>query len=68
MNYEERNPRLTRIDAKEKSRKRKSFALLPVIRANLFLCFIYVNSWLRSKSKHFDRGRDFDVLVAHDEI
>jgi hypothetical protein len=33
-----------------------------------FLWFIRVDSWLRSKSKYFDRGRDFDVLVAHDEI
>jgi len=29
---------------------------------------IRVHSWLRAKPQHFDRGRDFDVLVAHYEI
>ena len=70
-NEEDRSLRITRIDAKEKSRKE-------IIRVtsrdsgkpgfSASFVFIRVDSWLRSKSQHFDRGRDFDVLVAHDEI
>ena len=29
---------------------------------------IRVHSWLKRKPQHFDRGGDFDVLVADDEI
>src|SRR6266487_2086683 len=46
-NDEKRSPRITRIDAKEKPRKRKSFALLRVIRGQAWsLCFIGVHSCL----------------------
>src|SRR5947208_3362542 len=32
------------------------------------LVSIRAHSWLERKSQHFDRGRDFDVLVANDEV
>jgi len=71
-NDEERRPQITRIDAKEKSRKRKSFAL-PAASAgkpgfSASFVFVRVDSWLRAKSQHFDRGGDFDVLVTDYEI
>jgi len=34
---------------------------LPVLAGNPWLI-------LKSKSQHFDRGRDFDVFAANDEI
>ncbi len=49
-NDEERDPRITRIDAKKlHSDKRKSFALIRVIRGQIrlfSLVFIRVHSWL----------------------
>src|SRR5437667_5197163 len=37
------------------------------IRSIVFHLHFHV-SWLKGESQHLDRGRDFDVLVADDEI
>src|SRR5436309_11486729 len=44
--------------------------------SNTSLLFVFIrvhswlkkHSWLKGKAQHFDRRRDFDVLIAHDEI
>ena len=36
--------------------------------SNFGILSIRVHSWLKGESQHLDRGRDFDVLIANDEI
>ena len=50
-------------DPKAAQQRRTPIAL----RAKTFV-FIRVHPWLKGKLQHLDRGRNFDVLVAHDEI
>jgi hypothetical protein len=49
--------------------KRKLIRVIRVIRLPaVALAKVGVHSWLKREPQHFDRGGDFDVLVADDEI